>query len=768
MKNGYFDNEKNEFIITDMFPRRPLLNYLWNEEAVASADQFGSGFIWRSVGTGRRHIEDGDRNIYIKDKSTGEVYSANRNYNGLPFDKHLSHVGVGYQTVISEYNGLSCELTLTVPEHGAALLYGVKVKNMTEKKRELSIYFNVSPKPELSKHDAYGCADYSDSLGGLLYSHDGYKMPNEYTKVFVGSAKKPIAYEVSPSGFEGRYGGLHNPKGVRDERLSSRGSTFEARYTAAMQYDVTLGGGECFENVFCSFSARDEGECASLKDIYLADGFFSSELQKKKDEAKRLCEVYKLNSPDEYLNTQINVWLKHQISLGKTWGRLYGKGFRDVCQDITAFVSFDPSLARKRILYALTYQYEDGNPIRMFEPNYHFPYNDGGAWIPGAVLSYLNESGDVSILDEQVSYLEGGCIEHANYADCTFFTEPYTPGKRVDSVLCHVRAAVDYLLGDRGEHGLVLWRGGDWNDSMNSVGLLGRGESVWLSIATVKAVDEFCEILKIAGAYDEINAYREKNAELKSAIREHGYNGKHYIYGINDWGEKIGDTERIFLNAQSWAALAGIDDEATLRRAMDEVEKHLKCDFGYTQCYPSYDKGDLHIGRVSYFGKGLVENGGVYNHGVAFKIAADCVLGEGERAYRTLKLISCDNPKNDDSGVEPYAVTNMYIGPENPYLAGYAPASWITGTAGWIYRSVTEFLLGIKPTIRGLKVEPAMPSGWSGTSVSRKFRGETYNITYIESDRASLVCDGEEVDVLSLRGDGSVHEVICNYIKKEV
>ena len=766
MKIGYFDSEKREFVITDMYPRRPLLNYLWNEEAVCSADQFGNGFAWMSIGTQRRNIESGSRNVYIKDLDTGEYYSANRNYTKLPFDKHEAHVGLGYHTVISEYKGVWVEFTLLMPDKTPAVLYKVKVKNTSKEERRLGVYFSIYPKPALSAHDSYGYADYSETLGGILYSHDGFRMPNDYTKVFVGSRKQCDAYDVAPERFIGRYSGNYAPIGVEADKLGCDGTTFESNYIAALQFNVTLGAGEVFENNFCSFAARNEDECAKIKSILLREGAFEDELKIQREIGEQMSGVMTVNSPDEYMNHQINVWLKRQVSLGKTWGRLYGKGFRDVCQDITAFVSFDPALAKKRIMHALTYQYEDGNPIRMFEPNFRYPYNDGGAWIPGAVLAYLNESGDSSILDEELPYLVGDSYERASIED-SFTEEPYVAGERRDSVLMHVRAAIDYLLGSRGEHNLVLWRGGDWNDSMNNVGLENKGESVWLSIATVKAINELEEILKIAGESDAlISYYEEKKKELKKAIKAHGYNGTHYIYGINDKGTRIGDGDRIFLNPQTWAVLAGLDEKEDLLSAMGEVERRLKCDWGYAQCNPSYYKGEPNVGRVSYFLKGVFENGSVYNHGVAFKIAADCILGEGERAYRTLKSISADNPKNPDSGVEPYAVTNMYIGPESPYLAGYAPMSWITGTAGWIYRAITEYMLGVKPTFEGLTVSPAMPRGWSGVTVTRRFRGETYNITFKASDRACLVVNGKEVDTLPLSTAGSEHNVICNYIEK--
>ena len=126
----------------------------------------------------------------------------------------------------------------------------------------------------------------------------------------------------------------------------------------------------------------------------------------------------------------------------------------------------------------------------MFEPDMMYPYNDGGVWIPAAVLAYLNESGDLTILEVQIPYLKGMSTEKMGYGIPTAF-HPYDGTETTDSVFNHVKRAMDYLYGSRGEKGLVLFREGDWNDSMNNVGTQGKGESVWLTIATVKAYNEF-------------------------------------------------------------------------------------------------------------------------------------------------------------------------------------------------------------------------------------------------------------------------------------
>ena len=119
-------------------------------------------------------------------------------------------------------------------------------------------------------------------------------------------------------------------------------------------------------------------------------------------------------------------------------------------------------------------------------------------------------------------------------------------------------------------------------------------------------------------------------------INTHGRDTDHYIYGINDWGERVGSydtpTGNIFLNPQTWAVLAGIADSND--ELLDLAERELRCPFGYVQQKPCYCEPDPHLGRISYFGKGFYENGSVYNHGVAFKIVADCVAGRGDHAYR--------------------------------------------------------------------------------------------------------------------------------------
>ncbi len=750
---GYFKDLEKEFVITNMKPRRPLLNYLWNETFLAELSHFGFGKSFLRVNAeSRRHLileGDAGRMVYIKDRETGEFYDANRNYKNYDFDKHECHVGIGYQNIVSEYKGLEVSFGVTIPQNHSAELWQVKVRNTSGTSKKISVVPSARVDVNLTWHLAYGIADYDENIGGLYFSHDAFDIEDLYEGIFFKADTPHSSYDVNAVNFKGLYNGWDEPQGLKAEQLSCRSMSFEQEYCAAMQFDLDLEPSEEKVINIALGVVRNREEAKEVANACLVKGYFEAAVKTVKDDADRMDSVCSVKTPDEYLNKTTNTWLKRQISLGKTWGRVYGKGFRDIMQDIAGMASFDIPMAKKKIMDCLDHMRINGNPIRQFEPIMEVPYYDGASWIPAAVLVYLNESADLSILDEKCKYIDSN---------------------HVDTVFDHMYRGLRFLLDNRGKHNLVLWGAGDWNDSIDNAGNKLIGESAWLSIATVKAVKEFCQILEIMGGKEDLLASISKENEvLKAAIIEHAFEGDRFIYGYNDWDEKIGSKEneqgKFYLNPQTWAVLADIVDYDTLQKLMDGVEEKLKCDFGYIQSAPPYSKKNPHIGRLSYFLPGGYENGGVYIHGVTFKIVADCILKNADRAYESVKLIRCNNPKNPDPGVEPYAVSNMYLGPSEPNRPGYAYFSWITGSAGWLYRGITEYILGVRSEFNGLRVDPCLPSEWNEVEVSRIYRGATYNITIKKTGEKSVVMDGKSLDgnLLPITPEGSVHTVELTY-----
>ena len=764
MQQGYFDKQNNEYVITDMFPRRPLINYLWSDSVFCSLEHFGCGTVSAIVQNKKRSFICGENLDYVKEN--GEYYSSNRNFGRIKFDKHETHVGLGYHRVVSEYKKLRIEHTIVVPKEGFVQINNIKITNLSDKERKIDFYSFIKLNLNTSWHASYSRGGLDEKSGGLLFTHNGYDLGTEYNTIFVKSDRKIFAYSVTQDDFVGRYNNFSAPQGVIADKLSDLGATFETNYCSAIQFAIELKANESINiNIAVVLDKTYEGALATAEK-YASQKSYEDSLRYQKELHDKTLPTYVSETPDEYFDLLVNVWLKRQLMLDR--GSFAGKGFRDLMQDIAAYTTFYPERAKKYLLLMLKHQYEDGNPIRMFEPNYHYPYNDCGVWITDAVLAYIKETGDKDILNEVLPYMKGDSYENANAQDA-FYHEPYVASEKSESVFEHIDKAIKYLLNCRGKHGLVLWRGGDWNDSLNNCGTKNIGESVWLSIATVKACNEYIELLEYLGM--DCEAIKAQKEELIKNILKYGTEDGRFIYGYNDYGEKIGSEDskqaKIYLNPQTWAILSGIVTGDKADKLIEKVDATLKCDFGYQQCYPSYNHGDAKIGRASYFVEGLVENGGVYNHGVAFKIASDCVRGNGDDAYKTLKMMYYDNPNNPDNGVEPYLVSNMYIGPECPYvqMRGYAPMSGNTGTAPWLYRDMTEFMLGVQADFNGLKIKPCFPKSWKTAKVKRRFRDNEYEITLIKSDKDEIVFDGKVINgnILPIGAKNSVHKVVVYF-----
>ena len=219
------------------------------------------------------------------------------------------------------------------------------------------------------------------------------------------------------------------------------------------------------------------------------------------------------------------------------------------------------------------------------------------------------------------------------------------------------------------------------------------------------------------------------------------------------------------MNMQTWAVLAGTAKDA--EALMDVVEKNLRCEYGYVLNTPSYSVADPHIGRITCFETGTYENGSVYNHGVTFKAAADCKIGRADKALETLKLILPSNASNPayPEHVEPYAMTNMYLGPHS-MRAGESIYSWATGSAGWMYRVIVEHMLGVQAHFDGLRIEPCLPSAWKEVSIEPVFRGNIHRIAIhnphgLNTGRATLIVDGKAIEgnVVPIRSEPTTHEV---------
>ncbi|MBQ2676432.1 MAG: hypothetical protein IJF54_03395 [Clostridia bacterium] len=759
---GEFRNG-NEYRIHKTQLARPLLNYIWNARVLSGVNHLGGGngaYGQRALayidqtGKGRcTVIRDGNRYFYIKDKDSKKVF----NPGWYPCKTEVENFecihGLGYSTIQSECDGIFAKARVFVNAEDPCEIWTITLTNNSDKTREISAYsfvdFQLDGYSRYSDANSYLHSEFDEETNTIVCFNGAMERPHEWFNGFFSTNVKPVAFETSKRAFVGVYSSIADPDGVKKDKLTNGFSTCEPM-VGAFQHDFTIESGKSvqFSVIIGAVDTMETGKALAKK--VFADGKIESDFAALIDSKKGISTDIFVNTPDERINNFANYWLKQQVQLCAEVGRDTGKGFRDQLQDAWAVASFNPQLAKEKILETLTYMYSDGRCVRGWLPLDHHIYSDGPTWITPTINAYIKETGDVDFLNHPVKYLDEG----------------------EDTVWEHILTAMRFVSEDLGPHGLVKARDGDWNDSLNMIGLEGKGESVWTSIALHYALKNAAEIaeniLKDNDIRDEMLCRAEK---IKKAVNEQGWDGEWYLAAINDLGNKVGThTEKegmIYLNSQTWAVLSGVADEERKAKCLKAVDTYLDSDYGPLTLYPTYTKFNNKIGRLTSFIPGIWENGTPYCHGGTFKVVADCIEGLGDKAYETISKILPDGKTNPstETGCEPYVVTNMYFGPDNP-RKGETLFAWVTGTAGWMFRAITQYMLGFHPDYDSFTINPCIPAEWNNVTLSRKFRGDVYKLTISNPDGAQsgakkIIVDGKEIEGnrIAIFGDAKEHTI---------
>ena len=759
IETGYFKGG-NEYVVTSTNPPRPLLNYVWNARILSGINNFGGGVGAYGVraqsyidaeGKGRCSvIRDGNRYFYIKDMNSGKTFNPGWYPCKTDVKNYSCTHGLGYSIITSECDGVVATARVFVNNSDPAEIWTVTLENKSADAKSLKLFSFAEFQLEgYQRYSDYNSYVYGEKDGNVIMCHnDAMEKPHNWFNGFMATDVDPDGFDTSKRAFLGVYGDIRMPKAVEAGKLSNSYAACE-QMVGAFEHSVELSAGEAKTiNVLIGCCDTMATAKAFAKAIF-AEGNIEAEFKALTERKQALAADIFVNTPEEKINNFANYWLKQQVSLCAEVGRDTGKGFRDQLQDAWAVASFDKELAKGKILETLMYEYSDGRCVRGWLPLDHHVYSDGPTWIAPTINAYIKETGDVDFLNEKVKYLDEG----------------------EDTVWEHILTAVRFASDDVGEHGLVHSRDGDWNDSLNMTGLKGKGESVWTSIALCYGLQNVAEIAHNI-LHDEaiVAEMKEREARMKEAINREAWDGEWYLAAINDYNEKVGThTEKegmIYLNSQTWSILSGVAEGERKEKCMESVEKYLNSDYGPLTLFPTYTKFNNRIGRLTSFVAGIWENGTPYCHGGTFKIVADCLLGRGDKAYEDMMKILPDSATNptEHSGCEPYALTNMYFGPDNP-RRGETLFAWVTGTAGWMFRAITQYMCGFHPSYNGFTLNPCIPADWKEISVRRKFRGDTYLITVKNPDgkqsgASKVTVDGKPADsYVALFGDGKEHTI---------
>ena len=712
---GYFDKDTSDYHITEANLPRNWYNYLWNDSYISFTSQTGAGESFIQDALGKRISLVKERGVFLIEGDTHWGIS------GLPVNEKRDSYSCVHQrgatTICTENYGISSEFITIVPRNANCELWSLKIKNNTECKRSVrAIAFCGSAFDEAYVRQGYnvGVAKYDDSLNGVVI--ESRKTFNGMEKGlcygFMALSEAADGYDCTYNTVIGPYGSFAHPVVLERGGCTNTEGCGE-KLAFALEKEIQLDAGEEKVIVLVCGIAFSKEEMYAMKAEFVSEKAFEEEKSAVLAKFSEEINQVSIDTPDEELNHMFE-WLKHQSNLGARWARVRHNGYRDIVSDTDCLAAVNPRKALECFVRILSYQYSNGYAPRTFKDGAIQDQNfaDNTVWLNFTAYSILRELGDESILDMEVPYNDG------------------TKG----SIYEHLKKSVDFLYHFRGHHELIRIWGGDWNDCMNTAGLEGKGVSVWLSIAWYRANKEFAEIAKIYGNLEDMEEAHKRGEEMQAIIEKYGWDGEYYLDAINDEGRKIGSKEceegQMFLIPQLWSVLSGVSKDGREVQAMDAVEKYLSSPLGTIISIPPYTKYDAGIGVVTTKPAGVHENGGVYLHTIAWKIAADAMLKRADHVEKDIETILPFRNKIVAGRAEPYIMCNSYFGEQTGYRYGTPGQSWRTASGQWFQKALVNYVFGLQPEMEGLRIKPCLPPSWKNCSITKEFRGCTYHIKY--------------------------------------
>ena len=750
MKHQYGDfiEGNSDFCITTPDIPRNWYNYLWNDRYITVTSQTGAGEGLLQDDLGRRIELVKERGFVLME---GDVAWG---IHGLPVNEKRDgyrcvhrHGETELQTV---NHGVTATVRTVVPVDGNCELWQVTLKNDTDRTKELRLvgFCGTGFDSKTYVRQAYdlGTADFDPSVNAVVsqknINFDGRKKHATYA--YLALSARADAFDCTLNAVVGPYGSFAHPL-VAERGGCSNSPCCGEKMACALEKHCTLGAGECTSVVFACGIAFSREQLREDIQNYANTDAFEKHREAVLCKFARQTDAVSIQTPDEKLNKMFD-WLKHQSNLGSRWARVRHNGFRDMTSDTDCLAAINPELALTRFLRILRYQYETGYAPRTFidgkiaDKN----FSDNTVWLNFTAASIIKELGRLDILDIEVPYNNG----------------------TVGTVYEHLWRSVDYLYHFSGLHGLIKIWGGDWNDCMNTAGLAGRGVSVWLSIAWYRANNTFAELAELYGKTDDAQIARARGEEMRERIEQYGWDGEYYITAYNDADQKIGSHEckegKMFLIPQLWAVLSGVSKDGRECYAMDAVEKYLSTPLGTVVSAPAYTEFDPSIGSVTTKPAGVHENGGVYLHTIAWKIAADAMLGRADRVEQDIETILPFRNPIVDGRAEPYVMCNSYFGIQTGYRYGTPGQSWRTAAGQWFQKALVNYVYGLQPEMDGLHVRPCLPPSWKSCAITKRFRDTLYHITYQNNGTAvkEILVNGKPLEGEALPLTGGTVEVL--------
>ena len=790
MKFGHFDDINREYVITEPKTPYPWINYLGNKDFFGLISNTSGGYCFykdarllRLTRYRYNNVPTDDGGIYFYINENGNVFNPGWKPCKADYQEYECRHGLGYSVISSKVNGLRAEQTSFVPLDTTAEIHRLKFTNETDKEKEFTVFSFVEfclwdANDDTTNFQRNFSTGEVEVIGSTIYHKTEYRERRNHYAVF--SCNEEIdGFDTDRETFIGLYNSFADPDAVMENK--SRNSVASGwSPIGSHSKKITLKPGETKSLVFvlgyCENPKDDKWEAQDvinkkpaneLLGKFKTDEQVENALAELKTYWTNLLSTYSVKSPDEKLDRMVNIWNQYQcmVTFNMSRSASYfesgigrGMGFRDSSQDLLGFIHLIPERARERILDIAATQMEDGSAYHQYQPltkkgnnDIGSGFNDDPLWLIFGVAAYIKETGDFSILDEMVPF--------------------DNDDSKADTLLVHLKRSFDHVTNNLGPHKLPLIGRADWNDCLNlncfsenpgeSFQTFGPSEgpvaeSVFIAGMFVAVGPDYIRMCKEKGLDEEAAAAQKAVDEMTEAVLDAGWDGEWFVRAYDAYSNKIGSKEceegKIFIEPQGFCVMAGIGvEDGRALKALQSVEKYLDTKYGIVLNSPSYTKYHIELGEISSYPPGYKENGGIFCHNNPWVSIAETVVGRGNRAFEVYKK-TCPAYLEDISEIhrtEPYVYSQMIAG-RDAKNHGEAKNSWLTGTAAWTFYNVSRFILGIKPDYDGLLVDPCLPDDLTEFEVTRKFRGDTYNIKVDNSAKAQkgvakLIVDGKEV-----------------------
>ncbi|HHW72741.1 MAG TPA: glycosyl transferase [Firmicutes bacterium] len=805
MQYGFFDDQNREYVITTPHTPYPWINYLGCQDFFSLISHTAGGYSFYRDARLRRltryrynniPLDEGGRCFYIKDGA--DVWSPSYR----PMKKELSFYqcrhGLGCTKITGARGGVRVEQLFFVPLDFQGEVMQLTLTNESGKAKSLSLFSFL----EFCLWDAQDDqTNFQRNLstgeveveGSVIYHKTEYRERRNHYAFF--SVNAPLTgFDTDRESFLGLYNGLHEPQVVLAGRsCNSLASGWSPIASHHLQLELAPGETKTYifilgyvenpkEEKWAAPGVINKQKAHEMIARFTSPAQVGQALAELQGYWDSLLGKYQVKSGEEKLDRMVNIWNPYQcmVTFNLSRSASYfesgigrGIGFRDSNQDLLGFVHQVPERARQRILDLASTQFPDGSAYHQYQPltkrgnnAIGSGFNDDPLWLIVGTAAYIKETGDFSILDEEVP----------------FDSDP----QNTASLFEHLKRSFYHVVNNRGPHGLPLIGRADWNDCLNlncfseepgeSFQTTGPSEgpvaeSVFIAGLFVYAAPDFIELCRRRGLEEEAEAAEEHRDEMVRAVLEHGWDGEWFLRAYDASGEKVGSRTcaegQIFIEPQGFCVMAGIGlEDGRAQQALDSVARLLETEHGIILQTPAYSRYYLYLGEISSYPPGYKENAGIFCHNNPWVMIAETVLGRGGRAFQLYKKIcpAYRESISDLHRLEPYVYAQMIAG-RDAVNFGQAKNSWLTGTAAWNYAAISQAILGIKPDYDGLRIDPCIPPEWDGYEVRREFRGTVYNIKirnpqHVSGGVSRITVDGQEIqgNLLPLCGGGE-HEV---------